>query len=78
MHNAKFSVLKWMVQREKEFACNGLIRLSVGTVYSEHLVAISKTDMIRMSRLSNGPAVAKLSTDRGADVGQNYLHLISS
>jgi len=52
---------------------NGLIRLAVGTVYSEHLIAISETDMIRMSQLSNRPAVA----DRGADVGQNNLHLIS-
>lgn len=50
-----------------------LIRLAVGTIYSEHLMAISETDMSRMSRLSNGPAVA----DSGADVGQNDLHLIS-
>ena len=67
--------------KRKEFACNSLIRPAVGTVYSEHLVAISETDMIgRMSRLTNGPAVAKVpteSTDSGADVGQNNLHLIS-
>jgi hypothetical protein len=70
-------VLKVGVIKRKEFACNVLIRPAVGTVYSEHLMAISETDTIRMSRLSNGPAVAKVSTDRGADVGQNNLHLIS-
>jgi len=74
VHNTEFLVLKLdCTKKIKEFACNGLIVLAVGTVYSEHLMAISETDMIRMSRLSNRPAVA----DRGADVGQNNLHLIS-
>jgi hypothetical protein len=74
-------VLKVGGIKRKEFAWNSLIRPAVGTVYSEHPMVISETDMIgRMSRLSNGPAVAKVSTestDRGADVGQNNLHLVS-
>ena len=77
MNNAEFLVLKVGSIKSKEFACNGLFRPAVGNVYCEHLMAISETDMIRMSRLSNGPAVTKVSTDRRADVGQNNLHLIS-